>query len=266
MMKPIRLFALWLVAAAFFPAAPVHAEGPQIGIVIMHGKGGSPNKFVNGLASALESKGMLVANLEMPWSKQREYDVPTETAEQEILAALAGLKARGAQKLFVAGHSQGGAFALHFGGRHPVDGIIGMAPGGNVATSFYIGKISGSLGEARARVADGKGKEKARLEDFEGGKGSYPIEVTPENYLSWFDAAGAMNMDKAAQNVKVPVLWLVAARDYPSLRKANFPMFRSFPPNPLHKLAEPDADHLGTPAASVDLIVDWTAAVVRVQP
>jgi pimeloyl-ACP methyl ester carboxylesterase len=256
-----RLLALWLVASAFFTAGLAHAEGPQIGIVVMHGKGGSPNRLVNGLASALESKGMLVANLEMPWSKKREYDVPTEAAEQEILAALAGLKARGAQKLFVAGHSQGGAFALHFGGRHPVDGIICMAPGGNVNTPFYVEKIIGSLDEARKLVAAGKGREKVRLNDFEGSKGSYPIDVTPENYLSWFDAAGAMNMDKVARNVKVPVLWLIAARDYPSLRKANFPMFRSFPTNPLHKLAEPDADHLGTPAASIDLIVDWTASV-----
>lgn len=242
------------------------AEAPQIGIVIMHGKGGSPSKFVDGLAAELERKGMLVANLEMPWSKRREYDAPSEVAEQEIEAALSGLRAKGAQKLFVAGHSQGGAFALHFGGGHAVDGVVCIAPGGNVASSFYAVKIADSLEEARKLAAEGKGKEKVRLNDFEGSKGSYPIVTTPENYLSWFDASGAMNMDKAARNVKVPVLWLVAARDYPALRKANFPMFRTFPSNPLHKLAEPEADHLGAPAASADLIVDWTSAVVRQRP
>jgi predicted N-acetyltransferase YhbS len=34
----------------------------------MHGKGGSPTKYVSDLASSLKDEGYLVANLEMPWS------------------------------------------------------------------------------------------------------------------------------------------------------------------------------------------------------
>lgn len=79
----------------------------QIGIVIIHGKGGSPTKYVSGLANALESKGYLVANLEIPWSKKREYDTTAEGGVQEVATALSMLQSKGAQKLFVSGHSQG---------------------------------------------------------------------------------------------------------------------------------------------------------------
>lgn len=253
--------ALALAAIALAFSALSHAEAPKIGIVIMHGKGGSPNKFVDGLAASLAAKGYLVANIEMPWSGQRDYDVPTEKADAEILGALADLKARGAQKVFVAGHSQGGAFALHFGATHPVDGVVAIAPGGSVSARIYAEKLGGTLAEARQLIAEGKGKDKARLMDYEGSKGTYPIVTTPENFVSWFDPAGAMDMTRAARELKAPILWIVAAHDYPGLRATNLPLYRGFPPNPLNKLYEPDADHLRAPAASVDEIAAWTAAV-----
>jgi len=62
----------------------VMADAPKIGIVIMHGKGGSPSKHVADLASALEGKGYLVANLEMPWSGKRDYDATVSAAEEQV--------------------------------------------------------------------------------------------------------------------------------------------------------------------------------------
>lgn len=251
---------LFSVALAGLPMS-AHAETPKIGIVVMHGKGGSPARHVNGVAAALEGKGMLVANIEMPWSGNRNYDVDTSKAEQEVLAALAGLKEKGARKLFVAGHSMGGAFALHFGGRQPVDGIIGISPGGNVGGSVMSEKFAASLQEARKLAAEGKGGEKARLQDYEGSRGSFQIAITPDNYISWFSPGGAMDTRRAASEIKAPVLWLVAARDYPGLRKANLPLFKGFAPHPMHRLVEPDADHKGAPDASVDAIVEWISMV-----
>ena len=68
-----RLFALaLLVLAVLTPAAAFSEAGAaKIGIVVMHGKGGSPARFVSDIASALEGQGFLVANLEMPWSGKR---------------------------------------------------------------------------------------------------------------------------------------------------------------------------------------------------
>lgn len=129
----------------------------KMGIVLMHGKGGSPERHVSALASSLEGQGFLVANLEMPWSGRRGYDVSVTTAEMEVEAALQSLREKGAQKLFVAGHSQGGLFVLYFGGRHAVDGVIAIAPGGNVGSAVFREKLAASVEAARTLIAAGKG-------------------------------------------------------------------------------------------------------------
>ena len=162
----IRLVAR-LIAALPILAAPLgaSAQGELIGIVIMHGKGGSPSGLVAELARTLESGGYVVANLDMPWSGRRNYDVDVGRAEQEAAAALARLRERGARKLFVAGHSQGGIFALHLAGKLEADGYVTIAPGGNVANRLFRDNIGASLVRARQLVADGKGNEPASLGD-----------------------------------------------------------------------------------------------------
>ena len=120
----MRRMILWCIAFALaLPlASAAQSPAPVIGIVIMHGKGGSPNRHVSDLASGLESKNYLVANLEMPWSGRRDYDADVAKTEQEVTAALEALRSKGAKKVFVAGHSQGGVFALYYASKHPLDG------------------------------------------------------------------------------------------------------------------------------------------------
>ena len=262
MRNSIRLI---LVVIAFFLPHASSAESPAsgIGIVIMHGKGGSPSKFVADLASALEGKGYLVANLEMPWSGRRHYDADVSAAEKQVETALDTLRGKGAKKLFVAGHSQGGLFALYFGTQHVVDGIIAIAPGGNVNSRIFREKVGDSVEHARKLVAEGKGDEKTSFMDFEGSRGTYPIVCTAAAYLSWFDPAGAMNEMAAVKrmNPNVPVLFIAPKGDYPSLRKIKQSMFDSLPRNPFTRLYEPDSNHLGAPTASIDEIVRWTTEV-----
>lgn len=239
----------------------------KIGIVIMHGKGGAPTKHVSALASALEGQGFLVANLEMPWSGSREYDVNVSAAEQEVDVALNKLRDKGAKKLFVAGHSQGGLFALYFGSKHVVDGIIAIAPGGNVGSATFREKLGGSVALARKLVAEGKGAEKTSLADLEGSKGTYTLLASPAAYLTWFDPEGAMNQAKAVQsmNPEVPVLYIAPVNDYPVLLGVKQKMFDALPKNPKSKLYEPNTSHLNAPSASLTEIVEWTTAVANVQ-
>lgn len=67
-----------------------------MGIVVMHGKGGSPDRWVNGLADGIASRGYIVANLDMPWSGQRDYDVDINAADAEIDKAIANMRSKGA--------------------------------------------------------------------------------------------------------------------------------------------------------------------------
>lgn len=254
-----------LILVALAAASPLSAtaQGDPIGIVIMHGKGGKPTGYVENLARTLEGKGYLVANLEMPWSGRRNYDVTVERGEQEVEAAVAGLRANGAKKVFVSGHSQGGAFAIHLAGRQGIDGVIAMAPGGDVGNRVFREQLGQSVTRARRLVAEGKGDEPVRLEDYEGPPGAYPVVVAPIVYLTWFEPEGAMNMDRAARaaNPMVPILWIVPKRERPPLLKRNLSMFRELPANPFTRLYEPNSDHVGTPTASADEIVRWTREV-----
>ena len=229
----------------------------------MHGNGGSPGGHVALLATALERAGYLVANLEMPWSERRSYDVSVEDAAAEVESALAKLRSGGAARLFVAGHSQGGLFALYFGGKHPVDGIIAIAPGGNVASPSYRERLGQSVAQARQLVADGKGNDETRFLDFEGSKGTYPITCTPAHYLSWFDPEGAMNELQAVKsmNPQVPVLFIGPKGDYPPLIKAKDSTFAALPHPLLTTLYEPNSSHLDAPAASVEEIERWISKV-----
>ncbi|MES2072770.1 MAG: alpha/beta fold hydrolase [Pseudomonadota bacterium] len=257
------------VIGIYMPLTAMAAEGAEgagkIGVVLMHGKGGSPSKQVLPLATALERQGFLVANLEMPWSGRREYDVSVSTADAEVDAALRSLRDKGAGKLFIAGHSQGGLFALHCAGRHAIDGAIAIAPGGNVGNPVFREKLGRHVETARKLIAEGKGEAKLVLADYEGTKDTYPVTAVPSAYLSWFDPEGAMNQSAVLRGINpaVPVLLIVPTNDYPALLKIKQQVFEALPKNPLSKLVEPNSSHLNAPSASAEEIVAWTTAVAN---
>jgi pimeloyl-ACP methyl ester carboxylesterase len=259
----LTILTVAIVAIILSLTATVETSTIKIGIVLMHGKGGSPTHNVSDLAAALERKGFLVANLEMPWSGRRNYDVDVSGAEREVESALTSLRGKGAEKLFVAGHSQGGLFALYFGDKHVVDGIIAISPAGSAANPVFREKLGGSVETARKLIAEGKGEEKVKLSDYEGSKGTYPITTTPAVYLTWFDPDGAMNETIAIRNMNsaIPVLLIVPTNDYPGLLKVKQSVFNSLPKNQFTKLYEPNSDHLGGPSASIEEIIQWTATV-----
>ena len=239
------------------------AQAPVLGAIVMHGKGGSPGKFVSDLADGLEAKGFVVANLEMPWSGSRSYDVDTDQADKQIIEAIAVLKAKGAAKVFVMGHSQGGAFALHFASKYPVDGVVAIAPGGSVDSRIYLEQVGESLARARKLVAEGKGAEKQRLDDYEGSRKNVTVISPPSAYVTWFDPAGAMSMNRSLREFPsaVPALWVSPTGDYPQLRKSSTYFYAKLPANPLHRFVEPDTSHLGAPKAAVPDILAWTTLV-----
>jgi len=261
-----RYWMVILAVAGMGPGVPAIAQGASsgVGVVVLHGKGVMPSSVVSELATFLEGQGAGVANLEMPWSKRRQYDVDVAAAEAEVIAALATLRARGARQVFVAGHSQGGVFALHFGGRHVVNGIVAIAPGGDVASDFFREKLNSPVRAARRQIEQGHGNEKGQFYDYEGSKGSIPVVTTAAIYFNWFDPEGAMNQTRAVKhlNPTVPVLYVAPQHDIRALRFANPGMFEALPRNPLTRLYEPDSNHVQAPIVAREEIWRWIGDVV----
>jgi len=253
-----------LISLLASPAAWAQTAAPQPGVVVMHGKGGSPNRHVKGLAVALQDQGFLVANLEMPWSGERDYDASLAGAEAEVDAAIARLRALGAQRIVVAGHSQGGMFALYYASRRGVDGVVALAPGGDPGSATPREKLAATVALARGLVASGHGDQKTELMDYEGAKGTYAIHTTPHIYLSWFDPDSDYSLQRVARRLPatLPVLYVAPTQDYPALVRANRSILAALPRDTKTELYEPNTTHLGAPGASIAKVVAWIRSAV----
>lgn len=262
-----RLLLTLLAAAPVWGACPARAQGagPVVGVVVMHGKGGSPLRLVSELAAALGSHGYKVANLEMPWSGQREYDATPEAAEQQVDDAITTLRGQGATKVLVAGHSQGGLFALYYGSRRAVDGVIALAPGGDPGSATPREKLADTVQRARTLVAQGKGNDTTELADYEGAKGTYPLHTTPAIYLRWFDPEGGLGLLQSARRMpaSTPVLYVAPRNDYPALVRINPSIFAALPRHPLTQFHEPASNHQRAPTAAISEVLVWTQAVAQ---
>lgn len=253
-----------LMLFSFLFSTSLQAAPPtsEIGVVVMHGKGGRPGKFVDELASAFEREGFQVANLEMPWSGRRHYDVDMNGGAEEITRALEAMRAKGARKVFVAGHSQGGLFAVYYGGVRSVDGLVLIAPGGQVDADVFVSALGQSVAKAKQMLAEGRGNERADFLDYEGSRGTNTITTTAAIYLSWFDPNGA-HTSRAYRSVKAgtPVLYVAPTRDYPPLQRSKRQNFEALPAHPQTRLYEPDSDHMNAPAAAADEVILWMRQV-----
>ena len=234
----------------------------KAGIVVLHGNG-PPTKHIEDLVYKLKSSKFLVSHPEMPWSENRHYDAPVDDAVEQTNWALGELKERGAKKLFLVGHGKGGVFALYFASKYPVDGLIAIAPGGNVGGKKFREKLQGSVEKAKKMISSGEGNQKTTLQDLEGSRGVTNIQAPPAAYFTWFDPDGAMNSKKSAQriNANVPILWIVPRDDYEGLKKVNIPMFDLFPENAKTRFYEPSADHKKAPYEAANEIIKWVSEI-----
>src|SRR5580698_4014403 len=111
------------------PAADLHG----LGVVYLHGKAAWPGALNGGILSSLQDEGALVATPEMPWSFHRRYAATYDEAMTEIDAAVAGLKAKGARRIVVIGHSLGANAAIGYAARRPnladLAGVVALSPG-----------------------------------------------------------------------------------------------------------------------------------------
>jgi len=265
-MPPVirRVFApiLSLLALLILHPWAGAAEPAKVGVVVMHGKGGSPGRFVNELATTLKDAGFQVANLEMPWSGRRDYDVNMAGADDEITRALDAMRAKGARKVFVAGHSQGGLFAVRYAGANKVDGVIPIAPGGQVNARTFVKALGEHVNKAKAMIAEGKGDEKAAFGDYEGSRGPNTIHTTAAIYQDWFDPeTGLTSHAYRRVQADTPVLYVAPTRDYPGLKRIKRTLFEGLPPHPLTRMVEPDSKHLDAPTAAAEDIVAWIKQV-----
>ncbi|MEK9726299.1 MAG: hypothetical protein VW405_22820 [Rhodospirillaceae bacterium] len=120
------------------------------------------------LKDALESKGYLVAAPVMPRGRGRIYDKDYEASMQEIAGLVAELKAKGAERVVLAGHSLGGNAALGYAvSRVGIAGLISLATGHQLENHFLKQQGLGeAVAKAKVMIDAGKGDEIDAFADF----------------------------------------------------------------------------------------------------
>jgi esterase/lipase len=259
-MRGFRSLRLPALAAVFlFACLPAFAAG-QMGIVLLHGKTGTPNQM-NKLAAALTAAGYDVDVPELCWSKNRIFDKSFSDCLLEVDAAVARLKAKGAARIVVAGVSQGAMGAFGYGAtRDGLAGVIGMAPAADPVKMAKYPGLAGGIAKAKSLIASGQGNAPVELDDIITGGKEAAVKTTANIFMSFHDpAAPIATVQNLAADVlpgeKAPVLWVAGARD-PSQTIAP-QAYSSLPGNPLNHYATVDADHGGTPDASGDAVIAW---------
>jgi pimeloyl-ACP methyl ester carboxylesterase len=248
---------LALCSAAAAPAADLHG----VGIVYLHGKAAWPGALNGGILSALEDEGALVATPEMPWSLHRRYAATFDQAMTEIAASIAGLKAKGASRIVLIGHSLGANAAIGYAARHAdLAGVVALAPGHLPEAGRMRSFVADAVERAKQLIASGQGDVPQNFPDMAQGI-PFATTATPAVYLSMFDPDGPAVIPKNAASMgaattPVPLLWIVGKLD-PIERRGPEYAFNAAAKNPKSKYIEVFAGHLTTPLVARKDVVEW---------
>lgn len=229
----------------------------QTGVILMHGKDSTarPMSPVGRLASYLRNN-FRVATPDMPWVRDNFLNGTLEQAFAELDSVIAKLKAEGATRIVVGGHSMGADAALAYAAEHPgLAGVLMIAPGHR--PDIYAPKNVGTLGQARALVKAGTPDKTVSVFDINTGKRGYR-DVRADAALSWFDPDGPMVMQNSARKLApgTPVLFIIGKEDrfHPIGREL---VYDRLPPHPKSAYIVVEGGHKATPVKGRKQIARW---------
>jgi pimeloyl-ACP methyl ester carboxylesterase len=234
------------------------------GVVLLHGKWGSPSQHIDQLALALKREGFMVLTPLMPWSKERGYDVDYPAALEIVDNQVRELRKRGAQMVILAGHSMGANAAVAYAanGHEKIDGVIAIAPGHTPDLLGYHLNIESSFNKASAMIREGKGNERASFIDVNGGR-TLSFDMTAATYFSYNDNSGMAVMPLSASKVtqRIPLFWILGGTGDVLYKFGKGYLFEKWPMHPLNKYLVLNSTHLKAPDDAKDEILQWINTV-----
>ncbi len=246
-------------------SSPTLAQGGGLsgmGVVLLHGKGGSPGGLLSGLASALQGAGALVSMPAMPWhgsgGRPSGYLESYDQAMARIGGAAQQLQSRGAKKIVVGGHSFGANAAIGYAARRgeTLAGVMALAAGHVPELPGFRKTVADSVARAKQLVAAGQGGTATTLTDTNQGT-TFQVSARPSAYLSYFDPSGPAVMPRnAARMPSVPFLWVVGTSDAMYQRGESYAFARA-PRHPKSKYLVVSAGHTDTPNVAREQVAAW---------
>ena len=233
-----------------------------MGVVLLHGKGGSPGGPLSALAGALQGNGALVSMPAMPWQgsggRPSGYLESYDQAMARIGGAAQQLRSRGAKRIVVGGLSFGANAAIGYAARHggTLAAVVALAPGHVPELAGFRQAVAEGVSRAQQLVAAGQGNTPTMLPDANQGA-TFQVSARPSAYLSYFDPNGPAVMPRnAARMPSVPFLWVVGTGDGMYQRGEGYAFARA-PRHPKSKYLVVSAGHIDTPNVAREQVAAW---------
>ncbi len=248
---------------------PAYAAIPSdVGIVLLHGKGGSPKfHILEKLISKMSEKGYAVTAPRFPWAGVKgaaEYSGNLIDGFDIVERAIAELRTSGRKTIVLIGHSMGAVSAVAYVvQRSGVSGVVGVAPGHLVGDEFHNRFVDSDVKKAQEAVANGAGEKLMVFRDYNSGRRRFDISVKAGDYLSFFDPKGPLNFGKAlAKMGGVPFLWIAPNED-PVTTSGRASAYFSKVPQTSEKsrFIEIEAKHINAPLKGIKDIHRWISAL-----
>jgi hypothetical protein len=255
------LLHLAMVGMGALACAAAAAQPLSCGVVLMHGKWGMPQSpYLKPLVQKLEPHCQIKL-LEMPWSRQRLYDLPYTDALTQVRGAVAEFRKAGVQWVAVGGQSFGANASLAYMAQvGDADAILPLAPG-HVPEMFYqIPDVRRSVDAARQWVESGKGDTLIEMTDINQGQRRL-VKTSATSLWSYFNPQGwgHMGLSAAALRKPVPVFWAIGTLD-PLHASGSAEIYQKLPVHPDSRYVVVLANHANTPEVSADELLDWVKA------
>ncbi len=266
-MKSASAF-LVLLAVAIGLQAPVARAQDRIGVILLHGKQGTPQQQgLAAIASSLESAGAKVVAPSMPWSRGawEHVNVTVEQVFAQLDSQVAALRSQGAGRIVIGGHSLGADVALAYAvARGNLAGLVMAAPGHQPGLAYRRNaSIRAAVDRARTLVEQGRGNEPFSGPDNNQGT-TFTVSTTAAVYYSWMNPNGLAAMDVQAPRLPATTpLLLVIGRKDPFFERAESLVYKPAARNPYSQYVVVEADHAQTPFAASKRITDWIVGLPR---
>jgi pimeloyl-ACP methyl ester carboxylesterase len=235
----------------------------DIGVVLMHGKQSQPGSppGLSQIAERLRAAGIKVIAPQMPWSagQWEHIDVTVEQAFALIDGYVAQLRAQGASRIVIAGHSLGANMALSYAvARGNVAAVVMLSPGH--APGFFFSKspeFRNALAKAHALVEGGQGAQPFSGPDDNQGR-SVTLSTTAAIYYSWMSPMGMASMNQQAPLLaaSIPVM-TVMGKSENALANIQATVYQPAAKNPYSIFVAVSGDHRSAAEAAVIDTVSW---------
>ncbi len=238
------MHAAAVLAAALAVTTAEAADLNGWGVLLLHGKGASSGSM-SPVAGALSAAGATVINPTFFWSSGYETH---DQGLAQIGAYVAQLKAQGARRIALVGHSLGANMALGYAAsRRGVQAVVAMGPGHQPDRT--LAATGESVARAKAMIDAGRGNETASFADNNQGR-VFQVTTTAAAYYSFFNPNGRAVIARNAGAGGAKVLWVVGTADRGAQMVARG-----------GKTIMVGADHRSTPGAGAQEVVEWLGAL-----